>query len=105
MAETPKGTFSVASTVEDPITAEALVETLQEKSIDAFLRPRGSAGTDSLGAATTGFGYFEILVPTPSVDEAVKLIEAELESIESEADANAAAAEEEALSGETKLPE
>lgn len=106
MADAQKGTFSVASTVDDPMTAETIVDVLQDKSIDAFIRPRGGGGADMLGAATTaGFGYYEILVPTASVDEATKLIDAQLAAIEDGADANARAAEEEALSGETKLPE
>lgn len=101
-----KETFSVATTVEDPMTAEALVEALQEKSIDAFVRARGAAGSDALGAATTpGVGYWEILVPTNNLEAAGKLIDAELEAMESDADAAAQAAEEEALSGETKLPD
>jgi hypothetical protein len=106
MADAQKGTFSVASTVEDPMTAESLVELLQDKSIDAFIRARGGGGADTLGAATTaGFGYYEIMVPTPSVEEATRLIDAELAEVEAGAEANARAAEEEALSGETKLPE
>jgi hypothetical protein len=52
MADAQKGTFSVASTVDDPMTAETLIEVLQDQSIDAFIRPRGGGGTDMLGAAT-----------------------------------------------------
>lgn len=99
-------TFSIAGTVEDPMTAESLVQLLQEQSIDAFIRTRGGAGSDALGAMTTsGLGYWEILVPTPSLEAATKLIDAELEEVEASAGENAKAAEEEALSGETALPE
>jgi hypothetical protein len=106
MAESPqKETFSVATTVEDPMTAESLVEALLGQSIDAFVRARGSAGNDALGAATTGFGYWEILVPTPQVEAAARLIETELATLETDAEANAQAAEEEAMSGENAVPE
>jgi hypothetical protein len=106
MASSPQETFSVATTVEDPMTAEALVDALQEKSIDAFTRARGSHTSDALGMATTpGLGYYEILVPTPSLADASKLIDAELAAMEADADENAKAAEEEALSGETQIPE
>jgi hypothetical protein len=102
----PKETFSVATTVEDPMSADALVDALQEKSIDGFVRARGAGGSDMLGAATTaGVGYYEILVPTPALEEAGKIIDAELAELEAQAGANERAAEEEALSGETQLPE
>ena len=102
---TEKETFSVATTVEDPMTAETLVEALQDKLIDAFSRARGAAGNDALGTATTtGLGYWEILVPTGSLEAASTLVEAELEAMKADEDAAGRAAEEEALSGENKLP-
>ena len=106
MASSPQETFSVATTVEDPMTAETLVDALQEKSIDAFSRARGSHTSDALGMATTpGLGYYEILVPTPSMEEASKLIEAELTAMEADEEAAGKAAEEEAMSGETQVPD
>lgn len=101
----PPMTFAVATTVEDPLTAETLVDALLEKEIDAFSRARGSAGNDALGAATTGFGYWEILVPTTSLEVAGQTIEEALKLIEDDAGVNAQAAEDEAMSGENPVPE
>ena len=92
--------FHIAATLEDPLTAERLVEILQEQQIDAFSRPRGAASSASFEAVERA--SYEIFVPDQQREKAEKLIKEELESIEKEADENAKAAEEESLSGETK---
>lgn len=94
---TPR-TFSVVTSVQDPLTAERLVEVLQEAKVDAFSRAGGAASTDAFGAATAAF--FDIFVPTESHAQAEALARTELEAIERDAEANGRAAEEEALSGE-----
>lgn len=91
-------TFSVVTSVQDPLTAERLVEMLQEASLDAFSRAGGAASTDAFGAATAAF--FDLFVPSEHHAKADELVRAELAAIERDADANARAAEEEALSGE-----
>lgn len=95
--------FSIVRTTEDPLVAERLVEVLREEKIDAFTRARGAASSASFEPAVGGF--YELFVPNPEVERAAKLIDAELESIEREGEENAKAAEEEAMSGETKLEE
>ena len=94
-------TFTVAASVQDPLTSERLVEVLQDADIDAFSRPGGAASTAAFAAAEPGF--WDILVPSESFGQAETLIRAELEAVERDAAANAAAAEEEALSGETTV--
>jgi hypothetical protein len=96
-------TFAVATTVGDPMTAQRLVEVLQEAGYDAFARAGGAASTDGFAAATGGF--WDIFVPTDAATAATLLIVDELAAIERDGAANAAAAEEEALSGETPTAE
>ncbi|MBX7113634.1 MAG: DUF2007 domain-containing protein [Myxococcaceae bacterium] len=98
----PSDTFSVAITTEDPLTADRLVDALQENGIDAFARASGAASADGLQA--TGPSSWALLVPTSTIEKAVGLVKSELAAIESEAAQNAQAAEEEALSGETQIP-
>ena len=95
--------FSIVRTTEDPLTAERWVEVLREEKIDAFLRARGAASSASFEAAESGF--YELFVPNTELERASKIVEAELASIESEGALNAQAAEEEAMSGETKTEE
>ena len=96
-------TFQVAVTSNDPLTAERLVDVLVENGIDAFSRARGAASSDAFAAA--GSGYWEVFVPSADDAKAAPLIRAELTAIEHDAAANAQAAEEEALSGETPTAE
>ena len=98
----PSDTFSVAVTTEDPLTADRLVDALQESGIDAFARASGAASTDGLQAA--GPSSWAVLVPTSTMEKACGLVKIELAAMESEAVENAQAAEEEALSGETPIP-
>lgn len=96
-------TFSIATTVEDPLTAERLVELLREHGLDAFARARGAASADSFGAASKG--YYELLVPTDALEKATAAITAELQAMEADAEDAGKAAEEEAMSGENSIPE
>lgn len=96
-------TFSVVTSVQDPLTAERLVAVLQEAGLDAFSRAGGSASVDGIAAATSA--YFDLLAPTESFAQAEALVRGELEALERDAEANAQAAEEEALSGETPVAE
>ena len=90
--------FAVATTVNDPLTAERLVEVLQEAGHDAFARAGGAASTDGFAAAIGGF--WDIFVPEEVAGAANALIKEELAAIERDGAANSRAAEEEALSGE-----
>jgi hypothetical protein len=96
--KTAPKTFAVVATVEDPLTADRLVDGLVALELDAFHRGRGGASSDSFGAMTKG--YWEVLVPTESLDKADAAVREELEAIAKEGDENAKAAEEEAMSGE-----
>jgi predicted Zn-dependent peptidase len=94
-------TFTVATSVQDPLTADRLVAVLQEAGLDAFTRAGGAASSDALGAATSAF--FDVLVASEAFEKAEALLRDELAALERDAEANAQAAEEEALSGETPV--
>lgn len=95
--------FTIVTVCEDPLIAEELVELLREEKIDAFSRARGAASSASFEAVEAGF--WEVFVPQGEVAKAQK-IWSELEAeVEKDAEANAKAAEEESMSGETKLPD
>lgn len=94
-------TFTVAATVEDPLTAERLVDVLQEAEVDAFHRAGGAAASGPFAATSQAF--WDVFVPNEALAKAEPLIKAELDLIEKDAEANAAAAEEEALSGENPV--
>ncbi len=93
-------TFSVATSVQDPLTAERLVDLLQEAKLDAFSRAGGAASSAAFASASPAF--WDILVPTESFEQAQGLINTELQNIERDGEANARAAEEEAMSGENQ---
>jgi hypothetical protein len=92
-------TFSVVATVDDPLSADRLVAVLIEMELDAFVRARGGASTDTWGAISQG--YWEVLVQSDGLERAERAVKEELDEIANDAEANAKAAEEEALSGET----
>src|SRR5262245_59152380 len=92
-------TFTVVATVDDPLTADRLVDGLIALDLDAFHRGRAGASSDTIGAISQG--YWEVLVPTDGLARAEAMVREELEAIAKEADENAKAAEEEALSSET----
>ena len=96
-------TFTVATSVQDPLTAERLVEVLQEAKLDAFSRAGGAASSAAFASASPAF--WDILVPTEAMAQAEALIRTELQEIERDGDANAKAAEEEAMSGENPVAE
>lgn len=96
-------TFTVATSVQDPLSAERIVELLQEASLDAFSRAGGAASSAAFASASPAF--WDILVPTESFAQAEALIRAELQQIERDGEANAQAAEEEAMSGENPVAE
>lgn len=91
-------TFTVVATVEDPLTADRLVDGLVALELDAFHRARGGASTDTFGAISQG--YWEVLVPTEDLARAEPVVREEMEQIVKDGDENAKAAEEEAMSGE-----
>lgn len=99
----PVLTFTVVRTVEDSLLSDRLIDLLQDAKIDAFARARGAASADMLGAATSR--SFEILVPTEALGEAAKLVQAEIDTIERETEANSLAAEQEYMSGEHPIPD
>jgi hypothetical protein len=94
-------TFSVATSVQDPLTADRLVELLQEAQLDAFSRAGGAASSAAFASASPAF--WDILVPTEGLAQAQGLIATELQEIERDGEANAKAAEEEAMSGENPV--
>lgn len=94
-------TFTVAMQVQDPLSAERLVEVLREAGIDGFSRVGGAASSDAFAAASPAF--WDILLPSERLAEAQKLLDEELAAIDREGEENAKAAEEEALSGETPV--
>ncbi|MDP1826186.1 MAG: hypothetical protein Q8L48_23165 [Archangium sp.] len=96
-------TFTVATSVQDPLTADRLVELLQEAKLDAFSRAGGAASSAAFASASPAF--WDILVPTESFEQAETLIRTELQEIERDGEANAKAAEEEAMSGENPVAE
>ena len=99
-----KRTFTVATTVQDPMSADRLVEVLQRAGLDAFSRPGGAASPAAFSASTPGF--WDVLAPSEKLDDAMmKLLTDELAAIEQEGEENAKAAEEEAMSGETPVAE
>lgn len=93
--------FTVVATVEDPLTAGRLVEGLVALQLDAFHRARAGASSDAFGAISRG--YWEVLVPSEALAQAERFVREELEQLAQEADENAKAAEEEALSGESPV--
>ena len=95
--------FTVATSVQDPLTAERLVEVLQEAKLDAFSRAGGAASSAAFASASPAF--WDILVPTEAMAQAEALIRTELQELERDGEANAKAAEEEAMSGENPVAE
>lgn len=94
-------TYTVVTSVQDPLSSERLVEVLREEGLDAFSRAGGAASTSPFGAASPAF--WDILVLTESLEKAQQTVRAELEQLERDGAANAQAAEEEALSGENPV--
>jgi hypothetical protein len=92
-------TFAVVATVDDPLSAERLTAVLVDMGLDAFVRARAGAATEPFGALSQG--YWEVLVQGDGLGRAERAVKEELDEIAKDADANAKAAEEEAMSGET----
>jgi hypothetical protein len=99
MSENPAPkTFAVVATVDDPLSADRLAAVLVDMDLDAFVRARAGASADTFGAISQG--YWEVLVQADGLAKAENAVKEELDEIAKDADANAKAAEEEALSGE-----
>jgi shikimate 5-dehydrogenase len=94
-------TFTVATTVQDPLSAERLVDALQEAGIDAFTREGGAASSAAFAAAQPAF--YDLLVASEQLEKAEGMVRAFLEQFEQEAEANGKAAEEESMSGENPV--
>lgn len=90
--------FTVATSVQDPLTAERIIAVLHEAKLEAMSRAGGAASSAAFAAATPAF--WDILVPSENLEQAASLINAELALMERDGAANAQAAEEEALSSE-----
>ena len=99
--KTAPKTFTVVATVEDPLTADRLVDGLVALELDAFHRARAGASTDTFGAISQG--YWEVLVPSEDLSKAEVAVREEMEQIDKDGDENAKAAEEEAMSGENPV--
>ncbi|MBK7863013.1 MAG: hypothetical protein IPJ65_31280 [Archangiaceae bacterium] len=91
-------TFTLVATVEDPLTADRLVDGLTALQIDAFHRGRAGASSDTFGAISRG--YYEVLVPTEDLGRAEQVVREELEQVARDEEENAKAAEDESMSKE-----
>lgn len=90
--------FSVVASVQDPLVAERLVALLQAEGLEAMSRAGGAASSAAFAAAESAF--WDILVDGEQLTKAQALVKDELTELERDGEANARAAEEEALSGE-----
>jgi shikimate 5-dehydrogenase len=93
-------TFTVATTLQDPLSAERLVDALTEAGIDAFTRTGGAASSAAFAAAQPAF--YDLLVATESLERAEALIAAFSAEQEQDASLNSRAAEEEWQTGGEK---
>lgn len=102
MSEKPAPkTFAVVATVEDPLSADRLVEVLTGNELDAFHRGRAGASSDTFGAISQG--YWEVLVQAESLAIAENLVREEMEAIAKDEAANAQAADDEHMSKENPV--
>ncbi|MCY1021260.1 putative signal transducing protein [Pyxidicoccus sp. MSG2] len=101
--ELDKRVFVRAATAEDPFTAEAFVELLQEANIPVLVRAGRSGVVDTL---TTGnlLPWWEILVPEDAAARATPLLEQERAQELATTDEAVQAAEEEEREGELAPP-
>lgn len=97
--EMDKRIFVRAATAEDPFTAEAFVEVLQEANIPVLVRAGRSGVVDKL---TTGnlLPWWEILVPEEAAAQATSMLEQERVQELATTDEAVMAAEEEEREGE-----
>jgi hypothetical protein len=86
-------TFTVATTLQDPLSAERLVDALQAATLDAFSRAGGAASSAAFAAAQPAF--YDVLVASEQVGQAEPIVRAFLQQFEQDAAANSRAAEEE----------
>jgi hypothetical protein len=84
--------------VQDPLSAERLVDALQAAGLDAFSRSGGAASSAAFAAAQSAF--YDVLVPAEAAEQAMGIIKEVLELIDRDADANAQAADEESQASE-----
>lgn len=87
--------FSKVTAVTDPLLAERLVSALKATGVEAFSRAGGAASSDPLGSADRAI--FDIMVPSDALSKADALVRTELAELKSNEEANAQAAEEEAM--------
>lgn len=85
--------FAVAASVQDPLLAERLVETLAARGLEAFARAGGAASSAAFAQAQAAF--WDVLVASESAAQAEACVAQVLEELEREAESNAAAADEE----------
>lgn len=88
-------TFTVATTLQDPLSAERLVSTLVESGIDAFSRAGGAASGIAFEGAQPAF--YDVLVASEHLGRAELLVRTFAEEAERDAEANSRAAQEEYL--------
>jgi hypothetical protein len=86
--------FSRAATAEDPLTSQRYVKLLEDAGIPAFARDQRGG---PLEAATSAAAYWEIYVPDDLLSRAAPLLDADRVAMAAEGEANARAAEEEAM--------
>jgi hypothetical protein len=95
--------YTVAISVQDPLTAERLVGALQSEGIEAFCRAGGAASGEPFAASALPF--WDIMTSTERSGDLERIIREVMSAIEEGAEANSLAAEEESLSGENTVSE
>lgn len=89
--------FSMVITVDNPLTAQRLEQALQEASIPSLVQPRGAASADVLGPSSPA--TYDVLVAGGHLEQAQAIASRLLATIDQDAEANARAADSEALAG------
>jgi hypothetical protein len=93
--------FVVAGTAEDPLSADELVEAIEQAGIPVMARARRRGVVEPITSPSL-HGWWEILVPEENSERATQIIDTELERLEAEAEEAARAAEEEEAESETQ---
>ena len=86
--------FVSAAVAEDPLSSQRFQRVLEAAQIPVFARPRTRSGLDGITASAFST-YWELLVPEEHAERAAGLLAKERAQMESSADENARAAEQE----------
>ncbi len=94
--------FARAATADDPLTSDRFVEVLEAAEIPVFARARSDGPIEP---ATSGVGWWEILVPEDQVAKAAALIADARAKIEASSEEAEKAATDEEAAGEAQARE